>query len=69
MVLVGVARQTPRCGYKLPTSNLLLSNIPTGNLPASNLPNGNIQALHKTIRIDTDKSLYGARSPSTHLTW
>ena len=67
MVWVGVARHSPRCGYKLPTSNLLLSNFPTGNLPASNLPNGNIQALDKTIRIAAVNSLYGARTPSTHL--
>ena len=47
LLLVGVARQTSRRAYKLPTSNLPYSNFPTGNLPTSNLPTGNIQAQQK----------------------
>lgn len=67
MVWVGVARQSPSYGYKLPYSSLPDSNFPTDKLPTSNLPNGNIGSLLKSIRMASANSLYRARSPTVCL--
>jgi hypothetical protein len=69
MVWVGVARQSPSYGYKLPTSSLLSSNFPADKLPTSSLPNGNIGSLLKTNRMTTANSLHGAGSPTMYLWW